>query len=83
MTHTHTQHHTHTHSHSSRDYTSSFGATEREGSFTPNIHNRFNRYMYLFYTCNDIDTFVSCSKVQSCILDGEMVGWDSETESYL
>ena len=29
--------------HSSRDYTSSFGATPHEGSFTPNVHGAFNR----------------------------------------
>jgi hypothetical protein len=26
---------------------------------------------------------VEYSKVKSCILDGEMVGWDAETESFL
>lgn len=52
-------------SRSSRDYTSSFGATPHEGSFTPNVHGAFN------------------SKVKSCILDGEMVGWDAETESFM
>jgi len=30
--------------HSSKDYTTSFGLTDQEGSFTPNIHNAFNRY---------------------------------------
>lgn len=29
---------------SSKDYTSSFGLTDQEGSFTPNIHDAFNRY---------------------------------------
>ena len=24
-----------------------------------------------------------CSKIGQCILDGEMVGWDAETESYV
>ena len=28
---------------SSKDYTSSFGLTDQEGSFTPNIHHAFNR----------------------------------------
>ena len=50
---------------SSKDYTSAFGATPFEGSFTPNIHEAFN------------------SKVKSCILDGEMVGWDPDTDSFL
>lgn len=30
---------------SSKDYTSSFGSTQYEGSFTPRIHNCFNRYI--------------------------------------
>ena len=29
---------------SSKDYTSSFGGTPYEGSFTPQIHDTFNRY---------------------------------------
>ncbi|XP_065897200.1 DNA ligase 4-like isoform X2 [Dysidea avara] len=52
-------------SRSSKDYTSSFGLTDKEGSFTPNIHHAFN------------------SKVDNCILDGEMVGWNAATDSYI
>ncbi|CAI8009872.1 DNA ligase 4 [Geodia barretti] len=52
-------------SRSSKDYTTSFGASPYEGSFTPMIHDAFN------------------SKVKGCILDGEMVGWDAETEIFL
>lgn len=32
------------HFHSSKDYTTSFGLSDQEGSFTPNIHHAFNRY---------------------------------------
>lgn len=52
-------------SRSSKDYTSAFGATQYEGSFSPKIHDAFNR------------------KVDSCIIDGEMVGWDTETNTFL
>ena len=72
---------------SSKDYTSTFGGTPYEGSFTPQIHDTFNRYSvspsrmgyYSFIHC-----FCVCiRKVKSCILDGEMVGWDPESESFL
>ena len=34
---------------SSREYTSTFGGTEREGSFTPNIHKAFNRWVWSYW----------------------------------
>ena len=36
---------------SSKDYTSSFGPTDGEGSFTPNIHHAFNRYHHSDIVC--------------------------------
>ena len=38
---------------SSKDYTSSFGGTSLEGSFTPQIHDTFNRYTFVM-------TYVVC-----------------------
>lgn len=37
----------------------------------------------LMSVCQIVNQPFSFSKVHSCILDGEMVGWDIETESYL
>ena len=96
---------------SSKDYTAGFGATPYEGSYTPQIHDAFNRLVYIrtcvcvcvclhirknLHYAYIVHIIIICinfmhiythihthSKVNSCILDGEMVGWDPETESFL
>ena len=35
---------------SSKDYTSNFGSSNKEGSFTPNIHHTFNKLVCYYYT---------------------------------
>ena len=52
-------------SRSSKDYTSSFGSSSSEGSFTPQIHSAFS------------------PEISSCILDGEMVGYDVTDDTFI
>ena len=52
-------------SRSSKDYTSSFGSSSSEGSFTPQIHAAFS------------------PEISSCLLDGEMVGYDVTDDTFI
>ncbi|ELW47449.1 DNA ligase 4 [Tupaia chinensis] len=47
------------------DYTDQFGASPREGSLTPFIHNAFK------------------TDIQNCILDGEMMAYNPETQTFM
>lgn len=38
---------------------------------------------YMYVHQQSYSALYCTSKVKSCILDGEMVGWDPETESFL
>lgn len=45
---------------SANDFTSAYGGSSKEGSFTPYVHRAFK------------------DSIKTCILDGEMVGWNPE-----
>ena len=51
---------------SSKDYTAGFGATPYEGSYTPQIHDAFNRLVYI-RTCVCVCVLTHTQKPALCI----------------
>ncbi len=59
---------------SSKDYTSSFGGSDKEGSFTPNIHSAFNRLVELTIVVTQACSTCTCMLIL-LLAESEGVGY--------